>query len=116
MEIREVLEASFEEGGFAVLLASTAEEAIKSLDTSGKEVRALVTDIDLGGDLSGWEVARHARELKPDIPVVYMTGGEVNEWSVKGVPNSILIPKPFAPSQVLTAVAQLLNIGNSPGA
>jgi hypothetical protein len=33
-----------------------------------------------------------------------------------GVPNSVLITKPFAPAQVLTAVSQLLNAGNTPGA
>ena len=36
--------------------------------------RALVTDINLGRDkLDGWEVARHAREIDPAFPVVYMS-------------------------------------------
>jgi response regulator RpfG family c-di-GMP phosphodiesterase len=30
--------------------------------------------------------------------------------------NSILVTKPFAPAQIVTAVAQLLNLGNTPGA
>jgi hypothetical protein len=32
------------------------------------------------------------------------------------VPNSVLIAKPFAPAQVLTAVSQLLNSGSTPTA
>jgi DNA-binding NtrC family response regulator len=115
-DIRDVLQISFEDGGFAVLMASTAEEAIAALDVRSNEVRALVTDIKLGADASGWDVARHARELKPDMPVVYMTGSEGSDWASLGVPNSIVIPKPFAPAQVLTAVSQLLNTSNTAGA
>ena len=61
--------------------------------------------------MDGWDVARHAREGKPDMPVVYMTGDSADEWASKGVPNSILLTKPFAPAQLVTAVAQLLNTG-----
>jgi len=116
VEIGEVLKDSFEEGGYAVLLVATAAEALASLDARGEEVRALVTDIKLGSSTTGWDVARHARELKPDMPVVYMTGSESNDWPVLGVPNSILVPKPFAASQVITAISQLLNASNTPGA
>jgi CheY-like chemotaxis protein len=74
--------------------------------------RAVVTDINLGRNrMDGWDVARHARENKPDMPVVYMTGDSADEWASKGVPNSILLTKPFAPAQLVTAVAQLLNAG-----
>jgi len=84
--------------------------------TPGARKRALVTDIKLGSSTTGWDVARHARELKPEMPVVYMTGSESNDWPSLGVPNSILVPKPFAPAQVITAVSQLLNASNTPGA
>ena len=113
-EIRSILEITFEEGGFDVVLVATGEKAIEALDAQGEAVRAVVTDIKLGGAVSGWDVARHARELKADMPVVYMTGSEGKDWSSLGVPNSILISKPFAPSQVLTAVSQLLNAGGPP--
>ena len=113
-EIRSILQITFEEGGFDVVLVSTGEQAIEALDAQGEELRAVVTDIKLGGNVSGWDVARHARELKADMPVVYMTGSEGEDWASLGVPNSILISKPFAPSQVLTAVSQLLNAGPPP--
>jgi CheY-like chemotaxis protein len=115
-EIGEVLKDSFEDGGYDVLLAVTAEEALAALDARGEEVRALVTDIKLGSSTTGWDVARHARELKPEMPVVYMTGSESSDWPSLGVPNSILVPKPFAPAQVITAISQLLNSSSTPGA
>jgi CheY-like chemotaxis protein len=114
-ESRNTLQASFEDGGFAVLMASSGEEATTALEANRAVVRALVTDIVLGSTVTGWDVARHARELNPDLPIVYITGSEGHDWASLGVPNSVLIAKPFAPAQVLTAVSQLLNVGNTPG-
>jgi DNA-binding response OmpR family regulator len=42
------------------------------------------------------------------MPIIYITGGNADEWSIQGVPNSMVITKPFAPASLLTAVAQLL--------
>jgi len=113
--IQSMLNEALQEGGFATKIVSSGEDAVKLLDDSEPKYRALVTDINLGrGKLDGWEVARHAREVDPDIPVVYMTGDSAADWSSKGVPNSILITKPFAPAQILTAVSQLLNAGTAP--
>jgi CheY-like chemotaxis protein len=113
--IRDILKLSFEDGGFSVILASSGEEAIAAMEAD-RGLRALITDIKLGSKVTGWDVARHGRELNPDLPVVYVTGSEGHDWASLGVPNSVLIEKPFAPAQVLTAVSQLLNIGNTPGA
>jgi len=45
-----------------------------------------------------------------------MTGDAGSDWAANGVPNSVLITKPFAPAQVVTAVSQLLNAGQPPSA
>jgi len=59
--------------------------------------------------MNGWEVAKAAREIDPAFPVVYLTGAVAGDWPSHGVPNSILLEKPFAPAQLITAVSQLLN-------
>jgi hypothetical protein len=74
------------------------------------------TQVLISGKLTGWEVARHAREIIKQIPVVYMTGAGAHDWGSMGVPNSVLLIKPFAPAQVVTAVSQLLSLRNRPGA
>jgi DNA-binding response OmpR family regulator len=108
--IQSVVEESLTEGGFEIVIASSGENALELLDASKGEYRALVTDINLGmGGIDGWEVARHAREIDPEFPVVYMSGKDATEWASKGVPNSIMLAKPFAPAQLVTAVSQLLN-------
>lgn len=73
------------------------------------DYRALVTDVNLSGELTGWDAATRGRELNPDLPVVYMTGDSAHQWASRGVPNSVLIAKPFAPVQIVTAVSNLLN-------
>jgi DNA-binding response OmpR family regulator len=73
--------------------------------------RALLTDINLDGEMDGWKVAQHSREIEPEFPVVYMSAAAAADWTYKGVPNSIMLAKPFAPAQLLTAVSNLLNSG-----
>ncbi len=108
--LQTLAEETLGEGGFKVLLASSGEKALELLDTANEKFRALVTDINLGRDkLNGWDVARHAREINPAFPVVYMSGDSVADWAALGVPNSLMLSKPFAPAQLLTAVSQLLN-------
>lgn len=63
----------------------------------------------LKGAVSGWEVAVRARELKPDLPVVYVTGDSGHEWASRGVPGSVVVSKPFAPAQIVVALASLAN-------
>jgi CheY-like chemotaxis protein len=106
--VRDDLESALERG-YAVAVAKSGEEAIAMLDTAGDAFAALVVDVNLGyGKLSGWEVAKHARELKPHLPVIYTTGGNPDQWRSMGVPNSVFIRKPYAIAQVLTAVSELI--------
>jgi CheY-like chemotaxis protein len=107
--IQELVEAALTEGGFEAEIVGSGEEAITLLQDDATNYRALLTDIHLKGTLTGWDVAKRAREVNPEIPVVYMTGAAANEWPSHGVPNSLLLNKPFAPAQVVTAVSQLLN-------
>jgi CheY-like chemotaxis protein len=107
--IQELVEAALTEGGFETEIVGSGEEAITLLQDDAANYRALLTDIHLKGTLTGWDVAKRAREVNPEIPVVYMTGAAANEWPSHGVPNSLLLNKPFAPAQVVTAVSQLLN-------
>ena len=105
------LEQALTKAGFATELAYSAEEALSIFKDSGKNFKALITDVDLGSGLNGWEVARRIREIEPAFPVVYVTGSGADDWSAQGVPNSILVPKPFAPGQLVTAISSLLNVG-----
>lgn len=105
IELQDVLE----DAGFAVTHVLTGTDAIAALDENNLELSGIVTDIRLGSEADGWAVARHARELIPRIPVVYMSGDSAHEHTAQGVPDSIMLEKPFASAQLITAVSTLLN-------
>ena len=113
--LQDMLCATLEEAGFAVAKSSNGENALRMLDAPDAGFRALLTDVNLDpGKLTGWDVARHARQINSELPVVYMSGADGHAWSSEGVPNSIMLTKPFANAQVVTAISQLLNTGTGP--
>ncbi|WP_234895396.1 response regulator [Sinorhizobium meliloti] len=102
-------EAALADAGFVVVAVARGGKAIEVLRSADSEVAGVVTDIRFCELPNGWSVARVAREIYPDIPVVYGTGHGALEWPSRGVANSILLEKPFALAQLVTAVSQLLN-------
>ena len=109
--VQTIVEEALTDGGFEPAIAASGEEAVTLLMGIKGKYRALVTDIQLRGVMDGLEVAKRAREIDPEFPIVYVTGGNAAEWPSHGVPNSILLTKPFAPAQLVAAVSQLLNAG-----
>jgi DNA-binding NtrC family response regulator len=65
----------------------TGEAAMTMLDAEGENYSALVTDINLPGKISGWDVAKHGRELNPTLPVLYVSGASAHQWASNGVPR-----------------------------
>ena len=106
--ICDMLVEALEDAGFATLSARDAESAIPLFEQRGDEIRGLVTDINLADGMDGWNLARAAREHASDLPVVYISGASGHEWASQGVPNSLMITKPFAPAQVVVALSSLL--------
>lgn len=102
-------EAALADAGFDVVTATDATRAMETFDKAGEVICAVVTDIRLGKGPSGWDVGRHVREAAPAMPIVYVSGDSSGEWASHGVPNSVMIAKPFVPVQLITALATLLN-------
>ena len=107
------VEDALNEAGFAADIAPSGEEALTLFMGQTKNYKALITDINLRGKLTGWEVAHRIREKEGTLPIIYMTGAAADQWTAQGVPNSILIQKPFAPAQLITALSNLLNVGST---
>lgn len=106
------LEKVLNDAGFATDIVSSGEEALTLLMSGTKHPNLLVIDVKLAGRLSGWEVAKRIREKDPSCPVVYVTAYS-QDWAANGVPNSIIIPKPFVTAQLVTAISNLLNGGTA---
>ena len=105
--VRLTIVDALEEGGYTILEAADGAAAIEHIGRSD-QLRGLVTDIRLGTGPNGWEVARRAREKFDCIAVVYVSGDSAAEWPANGVPQSLVLQKPFASAELVTAVANLL--------
>jgi CheY-like chemotaxis protein len=105
--IRIWMAEALQEGGFDLVESGDGTAALAELD-AGAPFAGLITDIRIGGAADGWEVARRARQLHPKIAVVYATGDSAADWAAEGVPNSLVLQKPFATAQLLTAISSLL--------
>lgn len=102
------LEEALEEGGYTVVSARSGGEALNVLGDGLHDFAVLVADIRIGDGLDGWEIARCAREIIPDLPIVYVTGDSALSWSEEGVPHSLLLQKPFTRAQLEDAIEALL--------
>jgi two-component system, response regulator PdtaR len=63
------------EAGYTVVEASNAAEAITELE-SDANVRVLLTDVEMAGDMDGLELAREVQRRWPDV-VIIVTSGRV---------------------------------------
>ncbi len=70
--VSEWVAESLAEQGFAVCTATNGLDALKCL--ASVPVDILFTDINLARSMDGTMLARRARELLPDLPVVYASG------------------------------------------
>jgi CheY-like chemotaxis protein len=90
--------------GLEAIEAATGEEALDAFSPAAIDL--LITDIRLGG-ISGWEVAELARALKPDLPVIYISGFPSTGQQL---PDTIYLPKPFRPHELESAVRDSLGM------
>jgi DNA-binding response OmpR family regulator len=114
--IQLIVEEALSDGGFQSDVTGSGEEAMTLLQGNKTPYRAIITDINLAGKRNGWEVAQRSREIDPSMPVIYMTGTHAEDWASRGVPNSVMLTKPFAPAQLVTALSNLLNAVVPPSA
>ena len=101
----QILAEELEDLGYRVLATMRGDEALKQLQAATLGIDLLITDIRLPGALDGWTVAEEARRIKPELPVIYVTGYSAN--APREVPGSILISKPYRLTAIINAARQL---------
>lgn len=92
--------------GFNVCHAETADAAWRYLQ-NGQEVDVLFTDINLPGEMDGAELAARARNLRPELPIVYASGRYASPEVGGLVPRSVFVSKPYNLSEVCTLLRRL---------
>jgi DNA-binding response OmpR family regulator len=92
--ISELVCEALADHGFEVHAVATASEALKHL-SAGSPCDLLFTDINLPGGMDGDALAQLARELRPNLPVVYASGSVSRIEQVKAVPGAAFLAKPY---------------------
>jgi DNA-binding response OmpR family regulator len=62
----------------------------------------------LHGRITGWDVARAAREVKANMPVIYISGWNEQDRRTEAVGGAIVLEKPVALSALIDALELLL--------
>ncbi|HZQ82745.1 MAG TPA: ATP-binding protein [Gaiellaceae bacterium] len=105
--VRKVARTALARAGHEPLLAAGGPEALRIL-TDGEPIDLLVTDLSMP-EMSGVELAQRARELRPDLPVLYVSG-----YSDKhAAPEADVLEKPFTPRELNARVAAALSVSAS---
>jgi DNA-binding NtrC family response regulator len=97
---RESLAQLLKGEGLEVVECADAAAAELVLASTGPDLRALVTDIELGGEASGVELAQYAKRRYPALNVVMVSG-----HGPPFVPHDThFLMKPYEPQQLLDVV------------
>lgn len=89
--------------GYAVIAAAAPTEALSTFPDLKDTIDLLVTDIVMP-EMSGVELARRARQIKPDLKVVFMTGYSAGVFASDGELEGHLIRKPFEQEELIDVI------------
>ena len=99
------LETVLGDEGYAVTAAESAEEALRLLEK--ESFFMAISDVHLGG-MNGAEFLRRCRARWPNLPVLMFTAYATPKLAVEAIKAGAIdyLPKPFAPEELLHAVAR----------
>ncbi len=108
--IRNLAALVLENDGYQVLKAQHSDEALLLLDSYKEPVHLLLTDVKMDPFLTGCELAKCIRLLRPDIGVLYISGFPNNPMVQQEVmeTRAAFLAKPFSPRDLLEKVRSAL--------
>jgi len=113
--IAEMVRETLIEYGFVVHAVSNAADALLHL-AGNQPVDVMFTDINLPGEVDGAMLAQKARDIRPELPVVFASGRWALLDRLRAVPNSVILYKPYSLTRACEAVASLLKPARSSNA
>jgi two-component system, cell cycle sensor histidine kinase and response regulator CckA len=107
--VRSLVASVLEEMGYTVEMAKDGGEVVQRLLELGDRVRLVILDLAMP-TLGGAEAATELRRIRPDIPIIAMSGyGDLElmeHFGEAGVDD--FLPKPFSPGQLAAKVRNAL--------
>ncbi len=98
------------EGGYTVLVAATAEDAVRICEEHESPISLLLSDVVMP-KVSGPQLAQRLVDLRPELHVLYMSGYTDEAIVHHGVlePGTAFIEKPFTPEDLCGKVRDVLD-------
>jgi PAS domain S-box-containing protein len=94
--------------GYNVLEASGGDEALEIVKT-GADIHLIVTDVVMP-NMDGPTMVKHVKQLKPDLPVIFMSGYAEEAFRRDDSTGDIhFLPKPFGLKQLAAKVKDVLS-------
>jgi len=109
-DLREVTARFLGGAGYRVLSAADAAEALRLLDRHDHPIAAMITDVVMPG-MNGRQLARVAKQHRPDLRVVFVSGfaeALIDESGKNLEPDSLIVAKPYTRDQLLAGVQSVL--------
>ena len=107
---------ALEDLGYRVLLARDGPEALAQLE-SEERIDLLFTDVVMTMDMTGRQLADHARGMRPSLPVLFTTGYSRNAIFHQGRldANVNLLSKPYTQAELARKVRAALDVAAARG-
>jgi signal transduction histidine kinase/ActR/RegA family two-component response regulator len=108
--VRTIVTWSLQDAGFEVLALERPEEVRAALDHRGLSFDLLLTDVRMP-EWSGPEVAAHARQVRPGLPVVYLSGFAAPDVvaELTAPPLTWFVAKPFEIDHLVGVLEQAIS-------
>ena len=106
-EVAELARDALCRAGFDVTVALDDRSAYSTLAREARSFTAVVTDINLGAGVTGFDVARRARQLNRDIKVIYISGQGPHS-GLFSVPQALMLAKPYRPRELAEQIAAFI--------
>nr|WP_282706122.1 response regulator [Pseudomonas syringae] len=107
--VRLLIAELLEDLGYIVLQAERGADALTILQSKAA-IDLLITDVGLPGGMNGRQVADAARDVRPDLKILFVTGYAENAALAHDTlePGMHVLPKPFAIAELIGRVTELL--------
>jgi two-component system, cell cycle sensor histidine kinase and response regulator CckA len=99
--VRRSVELTLQTSGFRVLVAESGEAAIARLRDGGNQVDLLLSDVGLP-QMNGKQLLELARGVRPDLPVVFMSGYDMSVVADRHAVT--FLQKPFDANELAAAL------------
>ena len=106
-DVRAVAAAMLRAAGHTVIEAGSGGAALERLDDKASPIDLLIADLAMPG-MNGFELARAARQERPDLPILFVTGFADMAQSEESRHETVL-QKPFRADELAAKVAEALS-------